>query len=140
MDLNLKGKSVVVTAASKGLGKATGLAFAEKGAYVVLSSRSAEELKKSCEEIIEETGNTQVTWKVCDVTNGEEINELMMFAADTNGTVDVLINNAGGPPAGGFENFSDEEWQHAFELNLLSFVRTSRAVIPYMRKQGADVL
>ncbi|MBN8209614.1 SDR family oxidoreductase [Bacillus sp. NTK071] len=137
MDLNLKGKSVVVTAASKGLGKATALAFAEEGASVVLSSRSAGELKKACEEIIQETGNTQVTWKVCDVTKGDDINELMTFAADTNGTIDALINNAGGPPAGGFEKFSDEEWQHAFELNLLSFVRTSRAVIPYMRSQGS---
>ncbi|MGB8001151.1 MAG: SDR family oxidoreductase [Anaerobacillus sp.] len=136
MDLNLKGKSVVVTAASKGLGKASARAFAQEGAHVILSSRSESELRKACEEIIEETGNGQVTWKVCDVTQADEITGLMTFAAETNGTVDVLINNAGGPPAGGFENFNDEDWQNAFELNLLSFVRTSRAAIPYMKEQG----
>ena len=136
MDLNLKGKSVVVTAASKGLGRATAMAFAKEGARVILSSRSESELKKACEEIIEETGNEQITWKVCDVTQASEITSLMTFAAETNGTVDVLINNAGGPPAGGFEDFSDEDWQNAFELNLLSFVRTSRAAIPYMKEQG----
>src|SRR5699024_8104731 len=57
-------------------------------------------------------------------------------AAAANGTVDVLINNAGGPPAGTFDDFDDEEWQHAFELNLLSFVRAIREALPYMRKQG----
>ncbi|WP_347551796.1 SDR family oxidoreductase [Pseudalkalibacillus hwajinpoensis] len=137
MDLNLKGKSVVVTAASKGLGKATARAFAEEGAHVILSSRNEDELQKACEEINEETGNDQVKWKICDVTKGEDINELMAYAVKTNGTVDVLINNAGGPPAGGFEKFSDKDWQNAFELNLLSFVRTSRAVIPYMKEQGS---
>ncbi|WP_273852959.1 SDR family oxidoreductase [Guptibacillus spartinae] len=136
MDLNLKGKTVVVTAASKGLGKASARAFAQEGAHVILSSRSEDELKKACEEISEETGNEQVTWIVCDMTNADEINRLMAFAADTHGTVDVLVNNAGGPPAGGFEDFSDNDWQNAFELNLLSFIRTSRAAIPYMKENG----
>jgi 3-oxoacyl-[acyl-carrier protein] reductase len=134
MDLNLKGKSVVVTAGSKGLGRASALAFAKEGAHVILSSRSEDELKKACEEIIEETENEHVTWIVCDMTKADEINRLMTFAAETNGTVDVLVNNAGGPPAGGFEDFSDADWQYAFELNLLSFVRTSRAAIPYMKE------
>ncbi|MFK3960134.1 SDR family oxidoreductase [Guptibacillus hwajinpoensis] len=136
MDLNLEGKTVVVTAASKGLGKASALAFAKEGARVILSSRSEDELKKACEEVIEETGNDQITFRVCDVTEVDEINRLMTFAAETNGTVDVLINNAGGPPAGRFEDFSDDDWQNAFELNLLSFVRTSRAAIPYMKEKG----
>ncbi|MGG1686008.1 SDR family oxidoreductase [Pseudalkalibacillus sp. NRS-1564] len=136
MDLNLEGKTVVVTAASKGLGKALALAFAKEGANVILSSRSEEELKKACEEMVAETGNDQVTFQVCDVTKADEIKQLMTFAAETYGSVDVLINNAGGPPAGKFEDFSDEDWQNAFELNLLSFVRTSRAAIPFMKEQG----
>lgn len=136
MDLQLKEKSVVVTAASKGLGKATAQAFAKEGAKVIISSRSVEELKKACEEISSVTGNSNVSYKVCDVKNGEEITDLMNYAVEKNGTVDVLINNAGGPPAGGFEKFTDEDWQSAFELNLLSFVRTSRAVIPHMKENG----
>ncbi|WP_377891024.1 SDR family oxidoreductase [Alkalihalobacillus sp. R86527] len=136
MDLGLMEKSVVVTAASKGLGKATALAFAKEGAKVVISSRNSDDLRKACEEISEATSNDNISYKVCDVKNGDDITELMNYAVDKNGTIDVLINNAGGPPAGGFEQFTDEDWQSAFELNLLSFVRTSRAVIPYMKEAG----
>ncbi|WP_270180742.1 SDR family oxidoreductase [Alkalihalobacillus sp. CinArs1] len=136
MDLGLKGKSVVVTAASKGLGKATALAFAREGARVIISSRNSEELQKACEDIIAVTHNENVSYHVCDVKKAEDITDLMNVAVEKNGSIDVLINNAGGPPAGGFEQFSDEDWQSAFELNLLSFVRTSRAAIPHMQKAG----
>lgn len=136
MDLQLKGKSVVVTASSKGLGKATALEFAREGAHVLLSSRNEEELKKAASEIREASGNDQVDYAVCDITKPEDIQAFIQKAVDWNGTVDVLINNAGGPPAGTFETFADEDWQKAFELNLLSFIRTIREVIPYMKKQN----
>ncbi|MFG6149289.1 SDR family oxidoreductase [Halobacillus sp. B23F22_1] len=135
MDLHLQGKSVVVTAASKGLGKATALEFAKEGASVLISSRNEEELKRSKNDIIERTGNENVAYEVCDVTNPEHIKKLVQRAISWNGSVDVLINNAGGPPAGTFEDFSDGDWQHAFELNLLSFTRTIREVLPSMKKQ-----
>ncbi len=67
--------------------------------------------------------------------NAEDIRQMVEYAVSVNGTVDVLINNAGGPPAGKFADMSDEDWYHAFELNLLSFIRTTREVIPYMKKQ-----
>lgn len=136
MDLGLKGKSVIVTAASKGLGKATAKQFAAEGAHVLLSSRNEAELEKAKREIQEETGNGSVEYVVCDMTDAQEIQNLAAKAVEWNGTVDVLVNNTGGPPAGGFDSFGDEEWQHAFELNLLSFVRTIRAVLPSMRKNG----
>ncbi|WP_077624734.1 SDR family oxidoreductase [Sediminibacillus massiliensis] len=135
MDLKLKGKSVIVMAASKGLGKASAMEFAREGARVLISSRSEEELAKTAEEIKKETGNNQVEYIVCDVKKAEDIQNMVQKAVDWNGTVDVLINNAGGPPAGTFEDFDDEAWQHAFELNLLSFIRSIRAVLPYMKKQ-----
>jgi len=135
MDLGLKGKSVIVMAASKGLGKATAEQFAKEGANVVVSSRNEEDLKVVVAEITESTSNDNVKYKTCDVTNPNDIKELVQFAADKYGTVDVLVNNAGGPPAGGFENFDDAAWQNAFELNLLSFVRAIREVLPYMQKQ-----
>ncbi|TKC18106.1 SDR family oxidoreductase [Robertmurraya kyonggiensis] len=137
MDLQLKGKSVIVTAASKGLGKATAKQFAEEGAHVVISSRNQEELELVVEEIKNETGNPHVRYAVCDITNPDDIKSLVETAVQWNGTVDVLINNAGGPPAGGFDKFSDADWQKAYELNLLSFVRLIREVLPYMRKTGA---
>ncbi|GAA0591383.1 SDR family oxidoreductase [Virgibacillus siamensis] len=137
MDLDLQGKSVIVTAASKGLGKATAKKFAAEGAHVLISSRSEEELKKTREEIRSETGNGQVEYTVCDITDALSIKDLVSKAVELNGKVDVLINNAGGPPAGTFDDVDDDDWNQAFKLNLLSFVRTIREVLPHMRKQGA---
>ena len=135
MDLQLKGKSVVVLASSKGLGKAISTEFAKEGAHVLISSRSQEELEKTKAEIQEVSGNQQIQYQVCDVTKKVDIEQLIQKAVDWNGTVDVLINNAGGPPAGTFDQFSDEDWQKAFELNLLSFTRTIREVLPSMKEQ-----
>lgn len=137
MDLGLQGKSVIVTAASKGLGKAIAKEFAAEGAHVFISSRNEEELKKAKDEIRSETGNLYVHYARCDITNLQDIKDLSMKAAERNGTVDVLINNAGGPPAGTFDDVDDQAWQGAFELNLLSLVRSIRTVLPYMRKQGS---
>ncbi|MGP4061049.1 SDR family oxidoreductase [Halobacillus litoralis] len=135
MDLQLKGKSVVVLASSKGLGKAISTEFAKEGAHVLISSRSSEELQTTAAEIKEVSGNQQIDYQVCDVTKKDDIEQLIQKAIDWNGTVDVLINNAGGPPAGTFDQFSDEDWQKAFELNLLSFTRTIREVLPSMKEQ-----
>jgi 3-oxoacyl-[acyl-carrier protein] reductase len=118
------------------LGKATAKQFAAEEARVLISSRKEEELEKAKQEIRSETGNNNVDYAVCDITDPQDIKDLVAKAAELNGTVDVLVNNAGGPPAGAFEQFDDDVWQNAFELNLLSFVRTIREVLPHMRKQG----
>ncbi|MGP4071204.1 SDR family oxidoreductase [Piscibacillus sp. B03] len=135
MDLGLKGKTVVVMAASKGLGKATALEYAKEGATVFISSRSENELKNAVDDIQSKSGQAQVFYQVCDITKSEDIKALFKKVVDQTGRVDVLINNAGGPPAGTFEKFDDQDWQEAFELNLLSFIRTIREVLPYMKKQ-----
>ncbi|WP_406944763.1 SDR family oxidoreductase [Halobacillus sp. SY10] len=135
MDFQLENKSVVVLASSKGLGKAISMEFAKEGARVLISSRNERELQLAKAEIQEASGNNQVEYQVCDVTKKEDIQQLIHAAIDLFGTVDVLINNAGGPPAGTFENFDDEDWQKAFELNLLSFTRSIREVLPAMKKQ-----
>ncbi len=136
MDLGLQGKSVIVTAASKGLGKATAKQFAIEGAHVLISSRNENELKQTVEEVRSESGYNNIDYFVCDMTNHQEIEQLVAKAVDLYGTVDVLINNTGGPPSGSFDTVDDEDWQHAFELNLLSFIRTTREVLPHMRKSG----
>ncbi|WP_449355458.1 SDR family oxidoreductase [Virgibacillus natechei] len=136
MDLHLKGKSVIVTAASKGLGRAVATEFAREGAHVLISSRSEETLQQTVEEIKQETGNSNVDFAICDMKNASDIKQLVNKAVESCGTVDVLINNAGGPPAGKFLDMEDADWYHAFELNLLSFIRTTREVIPYMKEQS----
>lgn len=134
MDLGLKGKTALLLASSKGLGKATAMKFAEEGANVMISSRNEEELKKTAAEIRAKTG-ARVSYKVCNVMDNEQIIELVHETANQYKTIDILVNNAGGPPAGQFDDFSDKDWVNAFELTLLSVIRTIRAVLPYMRKQ-----
>ncbi|MFS0574461.1 SDR family oxidoreductase [Sporosarcina sp. 179-K 3D1 HS] len=134
MELGLQGKSVLVLASSKGLGKATALQFAQEGANVMITSRSEEGLKQAAEEIREATGSEVATF-ACDLTRPNDIKALIAEIVSRFGTVDVLVNNTGGPPGGTFDDFDDEEWQHAFELTLLSYVRTIREVLPLMRKQ-----
>src|SRR5699024_10138820 len=135
VDLQLKNKSVIVTAASKGLGKAIAKEFAEEGACVLMSSRNEASLHTAVKEIRASTGNQQVKYALCDMTNTTDIKRMVQTAVEWNGTVDVLINNAGGPPAGNFADMDDDDWYHAFELNLLSFIRTMREILPYMQQQ-----
>ncbi|WP_058306669.1 SDR family oxidoreductase [Gracilibacillus massiliensis] len=131
MDLGVKGKKVLVTAASKGLGKACAKAYAKEGAQVYIASRNKQQLEEAAQEIIEESGNNQVSSIVCDLTKAEDIKEMITRI----GTIDILINNSGGPPAGKFDDFNDDDWQHAFELLLMNIIRTVRVVTPGMRAQ-----
>src|SRR5699024_7176684 len=135
MDLHLNGKSVIVTAASKGIGRAIATEFAREGASVLLASRQQETLQHTVTAIKQETNNEHVDYVVCDMKDAHAIKAMVDKASKWNGTVDVLINNAGGPPAGKFLDMKDDDWYHAFELNLLSFVRTIRAAHPHMQKQ-----
>jgi 3-oxoacyl-[acyl-carrier protein] reductase len=72
-----------------------------------------------------------------DLSDGDQIKNFIQNAADCFGRIDILLNNSGGPPFNKFENFDDEQWQKAFELNLLGFARTSRLVLPHMQKTGS---
>jgi 3-oxoacyl-[acyl-carrier protein] reductase len=135
MDYGLQGKTVLVTAASKGLGFATAKAFAREGARVLISSRDEAALRSAAERIREETGQT-VDWVVCDLADPAQIQGLFEAVDERLGGLQVLINNAGGPAPGSFETVSEDDWYHAFELNLMSVVRCVREAIPRMRKSG----
>ncbi len=135
MDLGLQNKRVIVTASSKGLGKATALQFAKEGARVLISSRNEEELKTTLEEIKQNSGNAEIFYTVCDVTKEEDIVQLFKEAKTKLGGVDILVNNAGGPTPGGFGQVTDQDWANAFEKNLLSYIRTIRQALPNMQAQ-----
>ena len=135
MDLGINEKVVIVMASSKGLGKATALEFAKEGATVIISSRNQQTLDETAAEIKETSGNQQVFSHVCDISKEDEIQKLVKSVADQFGRIDVLINNTGGPKAGGFDAVEDADWYKAFDQNLLSYIRTSRAVLPYMKEQ-----
>jgi 3-oxoacyl-[acyl-carrier protein] reductase len=135
LDLGLEDKVALVTAASKGLGRAVATELAREGASVVISSRDEEALSKAANEIREETG-AEVDFRVADLTSAGDIEALVSHAAGRFGGVDVLVNNTGGPPAGTFEDLDDETWQGAFKQVLMSLIRCVRGVLPLMRERG----
>ena len=135
MDLGLENKVVVVMASSKGLGKASALEFAKEGATVIISSRSEESLKNTSEEIKQKSGNSNVHFQTCDMSSEQDIKSFFQFVSNEFGRIDILINNTGGPKSGGFEGVDDSDWYEAFDQNLLSYIRTTRAVLPHMKKQ-----
>ncbi|WP_024821321.1 MULTISPECIES: SDR family oxidoreductase [Aminobacterium] len=134
MDLGIKGKVTLIMASSTGLGKAIARRFLMEGAIVMMASRNEDKLLRTVEELSDEIGVTPY-YKVCDIAQPGQIKALVRTAAETLGPISILVNNAGGPPAGTFESFDDEAWQKAFELNLLSYVRTIREVLPFMKVQ-----
>jgi 3-oxoacyl-[acyl-carrier protein] reductase len=136
MDLKLNNKVALILASSKGLGKAIATSLAAEGARVIISSRNQQELTQTAQEIKNLTGN-DVTVIAADVSKAEDVEKLVTQVGGNFGHIDILLNNAGGPPFDKFEHFDDEQWQKAFELNLLSFARLSRLVLPYMKKTGS---
>src|SRR5450432_4082646 len=136
MDLQLKGRTALVLAASKGLGKACAMALAREGADVVIGARNRDTLERTAEEI-RSAGKGRVLAVPVDVRVPADAETMVAAALSAFGRIDILVNNAGGPPFGAFESFDDAAWQSAFELNLLSTVRWSRLVIPHLKATGS---
>lgn len=140
MDLNLAGKNALVIASSQGLGKAIAQKLVEEGANVMITGRSVSKLKRVAEELIRLNREGKVSYCEADITKPDQIKHLVSKTVQEFGTIDILLNNAGGPPAGTFMELSDEDWQNAFELNLLSYIRIIREVYPHMKEKGGRIL
>lgn len=136
MNLGLENKPVLVMASGSGIGKGVALEFAKEKAKVMLFDKSEDSLKEACDNIFELTQN-QVEYTVGDITKAEDVENVVARTNEKFGSVFALFNNTGGPPAGNFEKFDDQAWQDAFELTLLSYIRSIRAVLPVMQKAGA---
>lgn len=132
MDLNLKGKVILVAAASKGLGYGIAKALAKEGAIVSIASRTAADVEAAATRLREETGSN-VLWFTCDMSSAESIKQWVDATRLHAGNIYGVVVNAGGPPAGKFEQFDDTAWQKAFELTLMSAVRLIREVLPDMK-------
>jgi Dehydrogenases with different specificities (related to short-chain alcohol dehydrogenases) len=133
MDLKLKDRVALVTGASKGLGAATAEQLSSEGAKVIINSRDSMNLHATAKRIQQKTGNP-VTAIAGDVTQPDFPAQLIAAVVEQFGGLDILITNAGGPPAGAFDSFSDADWQRAFESNLMSHVRLIRAALPALEK------
>jgi len=135
MDLELEDKVVLVTAASRGLGRAAAMEFARQGARLAVCSRG-EGIETAAEEIRKATG-AKVYATQADISRQEDVERLVRHTLEHFGTIDILIINAGGPPPGNFLSLQLEDWEAAFRLTLMSAVYLCTAVVPHMIERGA---
>ena len=138
MDLGLTNKVVLILAASKGLGLACAKNFYKEGASVVICSRSRVNLdlaRKEIEKSNSNNSNSRIITIEADLNDKEQIKSLVDTTIKEYGTIDVLVHNAGGPPSAPINNITEENWQDSINLNLLSFIRICKSVIPIMEKQ-----
>jgi 3-oxoacyl-[acyl-carrier protein] reductase len=135
MELGLKDRVAIDTAASSGLGKATAQEVAAEGANLLISARGEEQLRSAADEIRAATG-VDVVPVPGDVTDESHARELVAEARGRFGRLDILITNAGGPPAGFFNDFTAAHYRDALELNLVSTINLCREAVPLMRERG----
>ena len=110
MDLGIKNRVALIMASSSGLGKSIARRFLMEGATVMMASRNEEMLNRAVQELTDDTSVTPY-YTVCDITKGEQIKNLIRTTTEKLGPISILVNNAGGPPAGTFDTFDDEAWQ-----------------------------
>ncbi len=136
MDLGLAGKVALVGGASQGMGRAIAAGFAREGAKVSICARGGEALERAAEEIRTETGG-DVLATVADMSKYDDIRNFVDKSVEAFGRVDVVVNNAGGPPFGTFDALSEDDWIGAYNLSLMGTVRLTRETVPHMKNAGA---
>lgn len=139
MDLGLRGKRALVMAASRGLGYACAQALAREGCQLVICSRDEARVRTAARTIAAETG-ARVHPVAADVAAEESARRLVDTTTSVLGGLDIVVHNAGGPPAGDFLQITEQQWARAFEQNLMSFVRIAAASVPELRKSGGGRL
>ncbi|HEY4371198.1 MAG TPA: short-chain dehydrogenase/reductase [Burkholderiales bacterium] len=135
MDMGLKGKNVLITGASKGIGLACAKAFAAEGANLHLAARDPARLEAAKAEIAK-VASVQVTLHPSDLGRGEVAKSL----AAACGAIDVLVNNAGAIPGGNIEAVDEARWRDAWDLKVFGYINMTREVLPAMMKRGSGVI
>jgi NAD(P)-dependent dehydrogenase (short-subunit alcohol dehydrogenase family) len=135
MDLHLRGKSVLITGASKGIGAAAAETFAEEGCHVHIAARTSEMLEAAAERLRAAHG-VEVTPHTVDLRKAEDLARLADAAAD----IDILINNAGDIPGGALDLVDEAAWRHAWELKIFGFINLTRLIYAKMRARGGGVI
>ena len=131
MDLGIKGKTVLITASSKGIGKAVAEAFASEKCSVAICSRDKKNLIAAADEIKKRYG-VEPFWCVCDLNRLKDIETTFNEVEKLYGGVDILVNNCGGPAAGVFNEIDEDKWNAAFQQVLMSAVRFTNLALPKM--------
>ncbi|OBR64363.1 3-oxoacyl-ACP reductase [Paenibacillus oryzae] len=139
MNADMKGKTALVAAGSKGLGRAVAAELAGRGCNVLLFSRDAEGAERTAGEIAAATGASVVGIQG-DVCKEEDLARCVSNAVRLFGRLDIVVTNSGGPPAGTFEQLKEEDWLYAFQLNLMSIVRLVRHALPHLKETSGVVV
>ena len=131
MDLGIEGRKAIVCAASKGLGRGCAEALAAEGVELTICARTVDALEATAAEIRSKSG-TKVTTVACDITTETGRNAVLAVCPNP----DILINNAGGPPPGDFQDFSLDDWRAAVEGNMIAPIAIIRATVYGMMDRG----
>ena len=135
MDLGLHNKVALVAASSRGLGRAVAEELAAEGASLILCARDAQALDSTKEAIVRSSG-AQVLAIAADVAVPSDVKLVFDAGVERFGQIDILVTNAGGPPAGTFESLTPEQWEQAVRLTLFSAIELARHVLPGMKARG----
>jgi 3-oxoacyl-[acyl-carrier protein] reductase len=136
MDLGLEGCVAIVGGASSGMGRASAMALAAEGCNVALFARRQDLLGEAAAQVDALPGPARGRAVAGDATSPDDLARLVDTTLERFGRLDILVNNTGGPPAGGFEQFGDDDWRAAWELTLMSTIRLTRRALPALRESG----
>jgi len=134
LDLGIRGKVALVSASSRGLGRAIAEELAAEGVNLVVCARGEEALRKTADEIRKRSG-VEVIDVAADVSEPSGLERVTAAAFEKFGKIDILVTNSGGPPSGPFESLTPEMWDAAARLLLTSAVGLARAVLPGMKER-----
>ena len=135
MELDLKGKSALITGGSKGIGFATARAFAAEGASLHIAARTTGDLERARQEIRRDF-DVPVAVHAVDLTQGQAARELAQECAD----VEILVNNAGAIPGGSIEDIDEDRWRQAWDLKVFGYINMTRAIYAGMKALGRGVI
>jgi 3-oxoacyl-[acyl-carrier protein] reductase len=135
VDLQLKGKTALVTGGSEGIGRGIALGLAREGVDVAICARRREPLEAAAAAIANETGR-RIVAIAADLTRDEDARNFIAKGHDALGRVDILVNNAGSAPGGIIEHLSEADWAQALQLKFMGYVRCLRYALPIMVAQG----
>lgn len=135
MDMNLSGKTALITGGSRGIGRAVALTLASQGADVAICGRTSESLEATKAEI-EALGRRAWTFQA-DVSKVEEINSFIPLAIDAAGGFDILVNNAVTSTSARFDELTDEEFRYHIDVKLMAYIRIARLILASMKDRGS---
>ncbi|MCK9992284.1 MAG: hypothetical protein Dbin4_00804 [Alphaproteobacteria bacterium] len=135
MQLNLSGKTALITGASKGIGRAIAISLAEEGCHLHLAARSEDDLA-AVRDAIRSKHQVRVNIHPLDLSDGKNVKQLLSACQD----VDILVNNAGAIPGGAIDAIDEERWRKAWDLKVFGYINMCREIYPVMKARGHGVI